>query len=232
MSPRSFLLAPALCALLAPAFAGCDAAGGSGADSTTLSFQLDGGSSLLPGTAGALAGGANVALTEVKLLVNAIHFNAGSGDDDSTGTEVEFEDANLVVNLPLDGSPTAVAVADVPPGTYTRVKFKIHKPEDAEAIPDEDFRDGPSGNERYSVIVRGTVDGEAFELKVRESIQQRLTLSPPLVVGDGGSADVTLLADVSGWFVSDGGAPLDPRDEDDADEIADRIDDSFRALGR
>ena len=219
--------------VLAASFSGCDAVSGGVGGTTTLAVQVAGDADATrPGLDLALRGGAVVALSEVKLLVNAVRFNGGSGDDDNPETEVEFEDANLVVRLDLSGAPPTVAVRDVPPGTYSRVRFQIHKPEDTEPIPDEDFRDGPSGNQRYSVIVRGTVDGEPFVLKVRETIQQRLTLSPPLVVGADGGAAVTLRADVSTWFVGDDGAPLDPRNDDDADEIADRIDDSFRALGR
>ena len=218
--------------LLAVTLGACDNAGplatGNGVP-TTLRVQVSPSTALTGGTLATTnaRGGPQITLDEVKLLVKTVKFYRAEDEE-----ETEFHSDAVAVTLDLGGEPTTIAVADVPPDAYRRVTFVIHKPEDTEPIPDPDFRDSPSGNDRYSVIVSGTVDGAPFVLKVRDSIQQRIEFNPALVVSeDGGPVDVTLLTDVAAWFVSDSGQPLDPRDENDADEIADRIDDSFGALG-
>ncbi|NNF59415.1 MAG: hypothetical protein HKN04_14360, partial [Rhodothermaceae bacterium] len=193
----------------------------------TLEMRVGSSAASMAGTATSARGGALVTVDEVKLLLKTIKFTRVDDDE-----ELDFKSEAVAVTLDLNGSSTSVAVSNIPPDAYKRITFVIHKPEDTEPIPDPEFRDGPSGNQRYSVIVRGTVDGEPFELKVRESIQQRIELQPPLVIEEGsGPIKVTLLANVGAWFFSEDGTPLDPRLEDDADEIADRIDDTFRALG-
>lgn len=146
--------------------------------------------------------------------------------------EVEFKTESFVVNLDPSGTANTVAVGEVPPGTYKRITFKIHKPEDREPIPDPDFREGTSGDQRFSVIVEGQRDGVPFELKVRSSMDQRLDLSSALVLdGTEGEVSVTLQADVADWFVDEDGTALDPLDPNDHDAIADAIKRSFRALG-
>lgn len=207
--------------------AACDSADTGAQDGVLINLEMRVGTTPLAATAAAARGGALVTVDEVKLLLKTIKFTRVEDDE-----ALDFRSEMVAVTLDLSGATKSVAVADLPPDAYKRITFVIHKPEETEPIPDPEFRDGPSGNQRYSVIIRGTVDGEPFELKIRESIQQRVELEPPLVIEEGsGAIKVTLLADVEAWFVSEDGRPLDPRREDDADEIADRIDDTFRALG-
>lgn len=185
---------------------------------TTLRFQA------VATSAGKSA--SHVELEEAKILVKTVQFNAEDGED------YQFKTESFVVNLDLTGQANTVAVATVPPGAYERITFKIHKPEDNEAVPDPAFREGTSGDQRFSIIVEGRVEGEPFLLKVRKAMQQRTEFSPPLLIEEGNAeVIVTLLADVEAWFVSEDGQPLDPRLDDDADEIADAIKDSFRMLG-
>lgn len=218
--------------VLAFSLAACDVFG-TASDGVPITLEMQVGTTPLARTGDAARGGALVNVDEVKLLLRTIKFSRVEEDVDvDDDVEQDFRSEMIAVTLDLSGSPTSVAVADLPPGAYERIDFVIHKPGDTEPIPDPEFREGPSGDQRFSVIIRGTADGEPFELKIRESIQQRLELQPPLVIEKGsGTIKVTLLADVGAWFVSEDGRPLDPRREDDADEIADRIDDAFSALG-
>jgi len=207
--------------------AACDSVGTGAQNGVPITLEMQVGTMPLARPAAGARGGALVTVDEVKLLLKTIKFTRVEDDE-----ALDFRSEMVAVTLDLGGAANSVAVADLPPDSYKRITFVIHKPEETEPIPDPEFRDGPSGNQRYSVIIRGTADGEPFELKIRESIQQRLELEPPLVVEEGsGAIKVTLLADVEAWFVAEDGQPLDPRREDDADEIADRIEDTFRALG-
>ncbi len=85
----------------------------------------------------------------------------------------------------------------MPPGAWERPTFNIHKSEDDEAVPDPDFKAGSSGHQRFSVIVRGDVEGTPFVLKVHDSMRQRVAFSLPFRVWEGDDpVVVTLLADV------------------------------------
>ncbi len=169
---------------------------------------------------------ARVEIDEAKLLIKTVQFSAEDGE------EYTFNTASFVVNLDLTGRANTVLVGAVPPGAWERLTFKIHKPEDDEAVPDPDFKEGSSGNQRFSVIVRGHVEGEPFVLKVRDSMRQRVAFSPPFRVREGDDpVVVTLLTDVDQWFVGRDGQVLDPRRDDDVEAIADAIKASFRALG-
>ena len=120
----------------------------------------------------------------------------------------------------------------MPPGAWERPTFNIHKSEDDEAVPDPDFKAGSSGHQRFSVIVRGDIEGTPFVLKIRDSMRQHVAFSPPFRVWEGDDpVVVTLLADVDQWFAGRDGQVLDPRRDDDVEAIADAIKASFRALG-
>ncbi|RMF59682.1 MAG: hypothetical protein D6746_07915, partial [Bacteroidetes bacterium] len=167
-----------------------------------------------------------ITIDEAKILLKTIKFTPLVESDSSR----EFKTGMVAVTLNPDGLAHDVAVGAVPPNTYKRVTFKIHKPEDHETPPDPDFKEGTSGDQRFSVIVRGTKDGQPFTLKIRKSMDQRVELVPPLVITDSTtSVTVTLTTDLSSWFVDEDGRMLDPLNPADHDDIADAVKDSFRA---
>jgi hypothetical protein len=106
------------------------------------------------------------------------------------------------------------------------VKFRIHKPEDLEPIPDPDFRDGESGQLRYSVIVRGSYNGVSFVYRSREGASQETRLNSPITVTDDRTVNVTLVVNPQGWFERNGQA-LDPSDPANVSLIDNAIKDSF-----
>lgn len=205
--------------LLAFALAGCDSSGlDEGAVRTELRVRAS------VSEAGKAA--ARIEVEAAKLLIKTVQFNVEDGEDYTFKTE------SFVVDLDLTGRANTVLVGAVPPGAYERLTFQIHKPENDEAVPDPAFKEGASGDERFSVIVSGRVEGEPFMLKVRDAMRQRIAFSPPFLVREGDDqVIVTLLADVDRWFIGRDGQALDPRRDDEAEAIADAIKASFRALG-
>ena len=77
---------------------------------------------------------AQVEIEEAKLLIQTVQFSAEDGED------YTFNTASFVVDLDLTGRASKVLVGAVPPGAWERLTFKIHKPEDDEAVPDPDFK--------------------------------------------------------------------------------------------
>lgn len=161
-------------------------------------------------------------LESAKVLLKRIQFHRFPSNDSS-----DIKTGMIAVSLNLNGPVNTVAASNVPAGQYDRIKFRIHKPEETEPIPDPDFREGASGDLRYSVIVRGTHNGRAFVFKSREVTYQEIRFATPITVGNNQMVNVTLVVDPASWFVRNG-ATLDPADESNRQRIDEAIKESFR----
>ena len=171
-------------------------------------------------------GGANtlavngVTVSEAKFLIRDLQLES-TGDD-----SLDFEVRNLVVDLPLDGSPFIISNRSVPNGTYDELDVEVHKPNADDAISDTAFIDGSN---RYSMIIRGTKDGSDFTLKSDEDFDFELNFIPPLEITDStASVNIDLMVRVETWFKAGlNGRTLDPTNPDDIKLIEDNIERSF-----
>ncbi len=165
-------------------------------------------------------------LDTVKVLMKNIKFKVDDDFEDS----LDFKIGPFVLYLNLTGNLTTIGVSDIPAGTYNKVKFKIHKPEDDETVSDPEFKTGTSGDERFSVIIKGHYFSSPFVYKSKKSIEQELWLNPPLVVADSiSSTNVTLSVSTFSWFRDEDGSIMDPANSENDDTIDDNIKDSFKA---
>jgi hypothetical protein len=185
-------------------------------ESANLSMSIAGQSSR-PKT----GGGNALVIESAKILLKNIKLHKFPSDD-STDVKV----GPFAVGLNLSGSLTTIAAARVPAGMYDRVRFRLHKPEDFEPIPDPEFRDGESGQLRYSVIVRGTYNGESFVYKSRENAYQETRLISPITVTDDQMVNVTLVVNPQEWFEHNGQV-LNPADPANVQIIDNAIKGSF-----
>lgn len=169
----------------------------------------------------------DIQITEAKMLIREIEFESAVGED-----SLDFETGPLVLNLDLTGGLTEISVTDVRPGVYDEIEFDIHKPEDNEIPSDPDFRIGDGGNERFSVIIKGTVDNEPFLFRSTENFEIELEFDTNFIISDDadGMFDITLSAAINTWFVDGNGAALDPGNTNDWDEIENAIARSFDAF--
>jgi hypothetical protein len=131
----------------------------------------------------------------------------------------------FVVSINLLGTLNEIALAVVPPGTYDRVNFKIHKHNPNEPILDPDF--GTSGV-GYSAVIAGTYNGESFVYKSPKTAIQHVVIDPPIFIPEGIEfpVNVTLVVDPARWFVKNGEI-LDPRNPANENDIDNNIKDSF-----
>ncbi|MEZ4703454.1 MAG: hypothetical protein R2834_24200 [Rhodothermales bacterium] len=202
-------------ALVALTIAGCDSNSDPDGADVRLTMQAE--------YSAPAAKRAAVVINEAKLLVSQIKFQSDEADS------LDFRAGSVVVNLDLDDQPVVVSVGSIPAGVYEHVSFQIHKPEDNETVSDPDFKEGTSGNERFSVVVSGTYDGQPFTYKSRKTAQQRIDFSPNLVIANPDTTlDVALTVDVDGWFVDENGQELNPLNESDSNDIDDAIRRSIR----
>ncbi|MBX2989849.1 MAG: hypothetical protein KF749_01635 [Bacteroidetes bacterium] len=167
--------------------------------------------------------GGALTIESAKILVKNIKFHQFPSDN---GVDVKV--GPFAVTLNLNGPVHQVAASNVPVGKYDRIRFRLHKPEDFEPIPDQEFREGESGQLRYSVIVRGTYNGQSFVFKSRQNASQEIRLTTPLSVTNDEIVNVTLVVDPESWFVRNGQA-LDPTVPGNAQTIDDAIKASFSA---
>lgn len=167
-----------------------------------------------------------VVLESAKVLLKHVKFHHATSED-----SVDVRTGPVAVDLALTGGSTEFAVAPVQEGMYDEVRFRLHKPEDVEPIPDAEFREGPSGDQRFSAIVRGTYNGTPFVYKSRQNAEQRIDIMPPLAVVNGEPVNVTLMVDPAMWFMN-GSTSIDPNDLQNADYIDNQIRASFRSAFR
>ena len=201
--------------IMAVAFIACGGNGGKDAPGSTLSMKVD--MSALAKTAGD-----TVIIESAKLLLKSIKFKTDVEDS------LDYKVGPFIVNLDLNGGITQIAANDIPNGTYDEIKFKIHKPEDDEAVSDTDFVAGATSDERYSIVIRGTYNGSPFMYRSKKDIEQELEINPPLVVTDStNDVNATLLVAPAGWFMKDGNY-LDPSNESNREDIDDNIKRSFK----
>ncbi len=169
-------------------------------------------------------------LTEVKILLSNVELEMDDGvegDDGEDGDESFTVVVDpFVINMNLDGTATNFAVANVPPGLYEEVEFKIHKVEASETPPDPEFKEGDADSLRYSVIAKGNYNAVPFIYKSKKSAHQELEFETPIEIVENGVANLTVLVDPHSWFSKEG-VLLDPSNPANENDIDNNIKESF-----
>ena len=164
-----------------------------------------------------------IQLDTVKILLRDIKIKNQSGND-----EMNIKVGPFVVYLNLNGVTTNFAVNNVPPGSYDRIRFRVHTLEDSETPPDPEFKDGSL---RYSVIVKGLFNSAPFIYKSKKSAHQDIKLETPLVVEENSAANLTITVDPLSWFYKDN-ILMDPANPANENDIDNNIEHSFKKCFR
>jgi hypothetical protein len=164
----------------------CEDVTGSVADrgTTSLSFAAAGAPGSISASALAdsiVVGGHVIELTNADLRLSKIEIEGDS-------LEIEMKGGMTVVGLPLNGGVTTPVTVPVLPGTYDKLEMEIQ-----------------------SVRLRGTFDGQPFDVNVNVVAEVETYLNPPVVVTSSGTENVTVTFSAATWFVSSTGTALDPR---------------------
>lgn len=160
-------------------------------------------------------------LDTVKILVKDIKLN-------NSGSEPNFKTGPFVLNLNMAPILYSIGLQYIPPGTYDKVKFEVHKLANNEPVPDPDFEDG---NGRYSVVVKGWFNGTHFVFKSDKSAHQMLSFPNNLVVSATAMQNITLYVTPYVWFLSNGFYvnPGDPLNQTTIENnIKDNINNNFK----
>lgn len=160
-------------------------------------------------------GASTLTLTRVAMVLRDVELEQEFGECEDLPDVIdddceEFETGPFLLELPMDASvQTAFAISDVPLATYDELEFKVHKPEDA-VDGDTSFLTLNPDFVGVSIRVEGDFDGTPFVYESDLNAEQETQLSPPLVVTDGASINVTFSVDVSSWFRALDGSLIDP----------------------
>jgi len=154
----------------------------------------------------------------VKVLFKDIKLNVSHTNDSNN-----FKTGPLVVYFKTGGI-TSLGTAELPAGSYDKIKFEIHKLTSTETPPDPEFAD----TALYSVIVEGrwldsTNNTFPFIFKSGVNAHQILAFPDSLIIATGVICNVTILAKPYIWFRSSNGTWLDPRDSNNKNEIENNI---------
>jgi hypothetical protein len=200
-------------------FTGCDTTETGLDDTTTLSIQMRAAPNADQARQINTANQASAAIVqEVKLFVEELELDGTNGTRD-------FELEDFIINLPVDGSPVVLIETEIPAGLYDEFEFEIEDPGDDIEIDDPDLRDETGS---YSLVVKGTYDGEEFRFRTDEEIEVEFDLSPPLEIAEGDNAALIISVDVASWFIGPDGEELDPNDPGNEETIISNIKNSIR----
>jgi hypothetical protein len=139
----------------------------------------------------------------------------GSGSDDCD----ELRVGPFLLDLPLGSGPARQFSVDVPAGSYREVGFKVHA---VSSSTEPTFAAQHPELQEQSVRVVGSWGGTPFVFVASVEAEQESEFSPPLVVAESGGTNLTLLVDLSSWFLVNG-VLVDPSTANDGQANASAV---------
>lgn len=121
----------------------------------------------------------------------------------------EIEVGPVLVDLPLDQGAEQRFFVELPAGTYSRIDFELHKPDDDDPVDMVFIAANPEFADQ-SIRVEGTFNGAPFSFASDVNVEQELTLTPPLTVTEMGPVNVTVRVELNTWFRTATGTLVDP----------------------
>jgi hypothetical protein len=223
--------------LLALSVGGC-----SDSDMGEVRLQLASHSSAssVSGTAAQLvitAGDDEIVLDQVGLVLRKVRLDGAptaSCPEDEEGDSrcAELELGPVLFDLPFEEGAEAVLNAAVPVGTYTGLRFQLHRPTNANE--DADFVADHPEYEDVSIRVVGSYNGTPFTFTSDLTDVEDVDFAGPLEVVAEGPLPLTLLVNVADWFAGPEGGLVDPAQANNGGPleslVEQQIRESFRAL--
>lgn len=206
-----------------------------------LQLATRGPASLATGAPGHLVvtvGADEIVVDEVALVLRKVRLDgppatacAEDSEGDSRCAELRF--GPVLFDLPLGEGAEPIFTAAVPVGTYTGVKFQVHRPTNANE--DADFVADHPEFENISIRVLGTYNGTPFTFASDLTEVEDVGFTEQVEVEAEGELPVTLHVDVARWFASaDGSGLVNPSEANDGGPFESLVErqilESFRAF--
>ncbi|HEX2218287.1 MAG TPA: hypothetical protein VHG35_05745 [Gemmatimonadales bacterium] len=191
-----------------------------------------------PGQLVVTAGTDEIVIDKVGLVLRKVRLDGpetASCPEDAEGDSrcAELRLGPVLFELPLAEGAEQVFTAAVPVGSYSGLKFQLHRPTNANE--DADFVADNPDYEDISIRVTGTHNGTPFTFTSDLTHVEDVDFPEAVEVAADGELPVTLLVDVSGWFMNATGSGLvDPEQANDGGPfeslVEQQIRESFRAF--
>jgi hypothetical protein len=179
-----------------------------------------------------------ITVDEVALVLRKVRLDGAPTASCPEDVEGDSQCAQLhlgpvLFDLPLGEGAEAIFSAAVLVGTYSRIKFQIHRPTNANE--DADFVADHPEFENISIRVLGSYNGTPYTFASDLTEVEDVVFAEPVEVAVDGEVQVTLHVDVAGWFASEDGTGLvNPSEANDGgpfESLVERqIRESFRAF--
>jgi len=152
-------------------------------------------------------------ITNAEVVAREIELRRVGVSCDTTGSDDDCEyfslDARLV-DVPLAPGTSQAITVEVPAGTYSSVRMKVHKVSD-DAGDAAFLAANPTWPARQSLRVTGRFNGTPFTFLSDVNFRAEAPLTPNLVVDAATTTDLTVRIDLASWFrVGGTGALIDP----------------------
>jgi len=156
-------------------------------------------------------GSDSINFSQVQLVLRRIELTRASASACDTLAVThdceELETGPVLVDLPLGSGAQRQFTVAVDTGSYSKLELQIHRPESGSSA-DAAFLQANPGFLGVSIKAIGAYDGIPFTYTSDLDVGQEQTFSTPLVITDAAGAQLTLLVDLSKWFVNGGGTGL------------------------
>ncbi|HYM19851.1 MAG TPA: hypothetical protein VEW28_02490 [Candidatus Kapabacteria bacterium] len=173
----------------------------------------------------------SIRVTRMRVLVSDMKMHHDESDTLGFGT---IKEGAFIASFVAD-SIQLVSLVSIPPTSYDRVKFEVHRYDPSIDISIgtlADFADFITADHN-TVIIEGTVyisgNSYPFVYSSHITINEQEMFQNSFTVESGKSYVVTVVYSPSATFRSSGGQPLDPRDEGNRSAIDASIKTSFKA---
>lgn len=190
---------------------------------TQISFTSNSGLTAAATAIPVSSGGHTLDLTRVTLSVARIELkrtltNACSDDDldddddgddeEHTGVEqcAELKVGPTTIDLPLSGGLVTLPANALPAGTYRELELRLSQ-----------------------VELKGTFDGQPFDVTLPVDVHGEIELSTPLAVVDGVPTAITINVKVADWLMNADGSLIDPRTIASSPRLLDQVRHRIRA---
>ncbi len=164
-----------------------------------------------PGQLTVTLGADEIVVDEVQLVLRKVRLDGAPTASCPEDSEGDSQCAALrlgptLFDLPLGDGAEPVFTAAVPVGTYSGIKFQIHRPTNANE--DADFVADHPAFEGISIRVLGSHNGTPFTFASDLTEVEDVVLADPVEVAVDQQIAVTLHVDVASWFASEDGTGL------------------------
>jgi hypothetical protein len=190
------------------------------ATASAAAATLSASSAALTGSETIALGNDTIVVTSAQLVLRKIELERVSAETACSGSESDQSSSNevaddcesvrtgpILVDLPLGSGAARAFTATLDTGTYGKFEVKVHSPDSGDAADAAFLQTNPDFT-HVSIRVSGTFNHAPFTFTTSLDAEQEAELVPPVSVTEATPASLTLMVDLSGWFLNEGRTAL------------------------